>query len=397
MNKLWRKLSALTLAAAVTATSLIFPAAYDASMQIGFDSAGDTAYTLNSAASLTAGRDGQAVSLNGTPNSYVTVNGDLSGVSSPYSISVWIKPNDTAMWTRVYDFGTGEDKYVFLAPSSSFGDGLPRFVVKNGGAEQVLMSDTRLNVGEWNNIVVTYDGTTTVMYLNGFNVGQTTDITIKPSDIGPTTNNWLGRSQYAADPYFNGMIDGFAVYDSALSEEEVREVAAEAYTDAVMEYAAKDDKYIISVDFYNSDDEKIFYADPGQTVKAEVNIKNHTTGAAALSASVTAGESKQASIEAAGETTLYLEATAANADLEVAVTDTATGQVFQTATLPVGSAVVFPENVPLDEDDTVYPEGTLTTETYGAHDPTIFKDPAGGKYWAYSSHNLVFESEDLIN
>lgn len=397
MNKLWKKLSALALAAAVTATSIVLPAAYSATMQIGFDSSSDTTYTLDGAAVLADGREGSAVSLDGN-GSYVTVDGDLSGVSSPYSISVWIKPNDTAMWTRAYDFGTGEDKYVFLAPSSSFGDGLPRFVVKNGGAEQVLMSDTRLNVGEWNNIVVTYDGTTTVMYLNGFNVGQTTDITIKPSDIGPTTNNWLGRSQYAADPYFNGMIDGFAVYDSALGEEEVREVAAEAYTDAVMEYAAKDDKYIISVDFYDTDtEEKIFYAESGQTVTAVVHIRNHTTGSSSLTASVVSGQSQQTAIEAAQEQVLYLETEASGESVEISVTDNATGQVFQTATLPVGSAVVFPENVPLDEDDTVYPEGTLTTETYGAHDPTIFKDPVGGKYWAYSSHNLVFESEDLIN
>jgi hypothetical protein len=38
-----------------------------------------------------------------------------------------------------------------------------------------------------------------------------------------TTQNWLGRSQFAADPYLNGQLDNFRIYDPALS-------AAEAHT-----------------------------------------------------------------------------------------------------------------------------------------------------------------------
>ena len=49
--------------------------------------------------------------------------------------------------------------------------------------------------------------------------------------------------------------------------------------------------------------------------------------------------------------------------------------------------VLFPDASPADSAST----------TEGIHDPTIFKDPVSKKYFAYSSHNLVFESEDLIN
>lgn len=54
--------------------------------------------------------------------------------------------------------------------------------------------------------------------------------------------------------------------------------------------------------------------------------------------------------------------------------------------LPV-TDVSFPDATPADSANT----------TEGIHDPTIFKDPISKKYFAYSSHNLVFESEDLIN
>ena len=51
------------------------------------------------------------------------------------------------------------------------------------------------------------------------------------------------------------------------------------------------------------------------------------------------------------------------------------------------SSVAFPNASPADS----------ATTTEGAHDPTIFKDPVSGTFYAYSSHNLVFESKDLVN
>jgi hypothetical protein len=43
-----------------------------------------------------------------------------------------------------------------------------------------------------------------------------------PKDLGSTTQNWLGRSQYTADAYFSGALDEFRIYNRALSAGEVR-------------------------------------------------------------------------------------------------------------------------------------------------------------------------------
>ena len=59
---------------------------------------------------------------------------------------------------------------------------------------------------------------------------------------------------------------------------------------------------------------------------------------------------------------------------------------YEAGYLPTAS-VEFPDATPADSADT----------TEGVHDPTIFKDPVTKHYFAYSSHNLIFESEDLIN
>ncbi len=68
------------------------------------------------------------------------------------------------------------------------------------------------------------------------------------------------------------------------------------------------------------------------------------------------------------------------------VTDESNPVQYDAGTLPRAS-VSFPGASPADSAST----------TEGAHDPTIFTDPVSGHYFAYSTHNLVFESEDLIN
>lgn len=48
-------------------------------------------------------------------------------------------------------------------------------------------------------------------------VGTNSDLFLAPFRIWETGQNWIGRSQYAADPYFSGKIDDFRIYRGALS------------------------------------------------------------------------------------------------------------------------------------------------------------------------------------
>jgi hypothetical protein len=51
--------------------------------------------------------------------------------------------------------------------------------------------------------------------------------TVLPKDLGKTTQNWLGRSQFTADAYFSGIMDEFRIYTRALSEGELRYLAGD--------------------------------------------------------------------------------------------------------------------------------------------------------------------------
>jgi hypothetical protein len=45
-------------------------------------------------------------------------------------------------------------------------------------------------------------------------------MTLRPSSIGDTANNFIGKSAYP-DPYFAGLVDDFRVYNRALSASEM--------------------------------------------------------------------------------------------------------------------------------------------------------------------------------
>jgi hypothetical protein len=49
-------------------------------------------------------------------------------------------------------------------------------------------------------------------------------VEVLPSDLGETSQNWLGRSQYGADARLNGALDDFRIYQVALSAEQIQDV-----------------------------------------------------------------------------------------------------------------------------------------------------------------------------
>jgi fibronectin type 3 domain-containing protein len=108
--------------------------------------------------------------------------------------------------------------YMFLSPQS--GSGTIRYAIKNNGAEQQINGPSVPSAGAWHHIAVTLSGATGKLYVDGVAVGTNTSMTIKPSDLGWTWGNYIGKSQFN-DPYLNGSVDDFRIYNRALSATEI--------------------------------------------------------------------------------------------------------------------------------------------------------------------------------
>lgn len=137
------------------------------------------------------------------------------------TVSAWVNIDATqTAWQRVFDFGNGTEQYFFLTP----GNGSEmRVVLKDGGDEQVLSAPT-LETG-WHHLAVTLAPDAVTLYVDGEVAASGNDITIRPADFKPV-RNYIGRSQFAADPLMTGAVDDLRIYDAALSADEVREVMA---------------------------------------------------------------------------------------------------------------------------------------------------------------------------
>jgi beta-xylosidase len=103
----------------------------------------------------------------------------------------------------------------------------------NWSGEKVTARSSGGNLarGVWKTLTYTQTGTTGTLYEDGVQVGQNTAITVLPSQVGGgvTTNNLLGKSNYATDHTLKGKLSNFRIYNRALS---AAEVATISLTDA---------------------------------------------------------------------------------------------------------------------------------------------------------------------
>jgi hypothetical protein len=171
---------------------------------------------------------------------YVALPSGLISSLSEVSIEAWVTWTSgnvalgygTGGWQRIFDFGSQSGgtgaSYLFLTPATDNVSFTTKSLLHAAITTNLNVNETpRLN---WTNkfptnvlaqVAVTYSPVrkTMKMYLNGLPVASGT-ATIPLSGI-VDTNNWLGRSLFASDPYFNGSFSEFRIYSGLLSDADI--------------------------------------------------------------------------------------------------------------------------------------------------------------------------------
>lgn len=188
------------------------------------DSSGNGfAATLAGGATFAAGLQNNALSLSGTSQYASLPVGVVSGLTS-FSVAAWVKLTASPAWSRIFDFGSGTTAYMFLTPNS--GTNLRFGITTGGSGQEQQVNAPSLATGSWQHVAVTLVPNTCTLYVNGAVVAQSTSVSLTPSSLGATTQRWIGRSEFSADPYYGGLVDNFRVYGRALSGVDVQALYA---------------------------------------------------------------------------------------------------------------------------------------------------------------------------
>jgi len=150
---------------------------------------------------------------------------------------IWNGPSAVG-WQRIFDFGSNDQgtnasgtgtNYLILTPSTGDSRVLSfqeTTVNPHGGIEDpgaiILDGPSALPLAQETYVAVTYNPSAdqALLYVNGALVGSL-DANLNPLSNFADYNNWLGRSQWQVDPFYNGQFDEFRIWQGVLTGQQI--------------------------------------------------------------------------------------------------------------------------------------------------------------------------------
>jgi hypothetical protein len=150
---------------------------------------------------MVAGAD----SLDGaSAGDYLDIGDGYSQFASAFTFSAWVYPTAIRRWGHIIELGNGPelDNIIVNRVDTTAGFG---FHVWAGGTGRFVDVENSWTLNQWQYITVALAGRNLRIYKNGV---QITAVTLAdPLTSVVRMENFMGRSSWAADQYFQGLID----------------------------------------------------------------------------------------------------------------------------------------------------------------------------------------------
>jgi hypothetical protein len=191
---------------------------------IAYDSAGNNDAVIFGAM-WTNSPFGNALDFDGVDDYVIVADDDSLDITDNITISCWVRPY--VELNNQFIVAKWQDSEI----DSSYGCRLEYstvrfFLAKDNTKTSKAFSDLLVVTNTWNHVVVSWDGNLMRGYLNGIASSETEsfagpiNVTSEPLEIGYNP----GYGGGAGGAYFDGTIDEVAIYNRALSAEEVEQI-----------------------------------------------------------------------------------------------------------------------------------------------------------------------------
>ncbi len=157
-----------------------------------------------------------------------------------FSLAGWFKANNSSQIPLgcnafiINKGGIGSDE---LGQNLNYGIWMTRskkiqggFESQQGGTEYFVISQKKYDDNKWHYGILTYNGSTINLYIDGFNVANKTTFESIPDTTGNQTIR-IGANSFRPDGFFPGSLDELRIWNRALTEQEVNEIYATAKFD----------------------------------------------------------------------------------------------------------------------------------------------------------------------
>lgn len=163
-------------------------------------------------------------------NGYAIVQEGVLKDLRSHTVLLTVKADALNNAPRLYDFGSASGNSIFLRANP-----LSAGIKYNGGTTTMVNSSKTLETGKEYHLAVTFNAATktTTIYINGVEDASGTanqNEAYMLAQVATDTRNYIGRTQwwdsnYSADNVdFDGTIDNFRLYNTALTQKEICEI-----------------------------------------------------------------------------------------------------------------------------------------------------------------------------